>query len=124
VRWILVIGLACVATVSLAQPSTVPQGSLSRESIRTTIGAALGRVGACYDANRGTTELHGRVVVQFIILSDGTVQPPPHVLENALAPAGADADRVALCISLVVATLRFERPTGDGVVGVNYPFVL
>jgi hypothetical protein len=120
----------CGAAAVAAQPTpddvagSPSRVSLSRASIVATIRADLDRVRACYERELAvTSELSGRLIVQFIIQTDGTVIRA-HILDNALTPAGEGADRVAGCIVDVVRSLRFEAPSGHGVVGVNYPFVL
>jgi len=101
-----------------------PTGTLSRQSIRVTIRTSLGDVRACYEHGlAGERNLAGRVIISFIIGADGTVATS-QIMTNDLRPTGEIADGVSECIREVVSRLRFERPSGGGVVGVNYPFVL
>ena len=103
-------------------PSVGPaHGLLDRAEIREVVRDNIEDVRSCY--NFGLAEdpnLSGRVSIQFVIISDGTVGSTT-IKESDLPEASAG---VAECIASVAKNWHFPRPRGDGNVIVVYPFNL
>lgn len=100
-----------------AAPSVI--GLLSPESIRRVVIRNLPQVIHCHE--QGLVQnpaLEGRVVVRFIIGSEGTVMGANVTESNISVPS------VGQCISNAVRRWQFPTPEGGGIVTVNYPFNL
>lgn len=102
----------------IRSPEAAITGSLSKETVRRTIGLHIPEVRHCYtQALTSRPELQGRVVVQFVISPSGAVTKAV-VKESSL-----DDPKTAQCIADVVNRIDFPAPQG-GLVIVSYPFVL
>ena len=100
-------------------PAPTVVGLLSPEAIRRVVLRNLPQVVHCHE--QGLVQnptLEGRVVVRFIIGSQGTILGS-NVVENNLA-----VPSVAGCIASAVRRWQFPVPEGEGIVTVNYPFNL
>jgi Ca-activated chloride channel homolog len=98
--------------------STV-KGSLSKEIIRRVIHRHINEIRFCYEKALSThSDLEGRVVVRFIIASDGTVA------KVTLKKSTLNNAAVEQCILTAVGRWRFPPPTDGGTVIVSYPFLL
>ncbi len=81
--------------------------------------AHLGEVVACHERGLAAQpDASGQVVVRFVIGGDGVVASS--VVTRSTYPL----PWVARCVADAVRGWRFPRPTGGGVVTVNYPFNL
>jgi len=103
--------------VRASAPSVI--GLLSPESIRRVVIRNLPQVIHCHE--QGLVQnptLEGRVVVRFIIGSEGTVMGSNIAESNIAVPS------VGQCISNAVRRWQFPTPEGGGIVTVNYPFNL
>lgn len=92
---------------------------MSPESIRRVVIRNLPQVIHCHE--QGLVQnpaLEGRVVVRFIIGSEGTVMGANVTESNISVPS------VGQCISNAVRRWQFPTPEGGGIVTVNYPFNL
>lgn len=97
----------------IGTPSIV--GDLDRNIIRRHIRRKLAQITYCYEKQLMVHPgLHGTVVTQFQISPVGTVLH--------MAATGLGESAVASCVGEVLATLRFPRPRGGGIVNVRYPF--
>lgn len=95
------------------------RGSLSKEVIRRVIQRHLNEVRFCYEQQlNARPDLHGRVVVNFIISPTGAVQG------SAVQESDMGSPPVENCIATAVRRWSFPAPEGGGIVIVNYPFVL
>lgn len=100
-------------------PAPTVVGLLPPEAIRRVVLRNLPQVVHCHE--QGLVQnptLEGRVVVRFIIGSQGTVLGSNVVESNIAVPS------VAQCISTTVRRWQFPVPQGEGIVTVNYPFNL
>ncbi len=89
-------------------------GSLAVEPLRRRIATLAPQLRACYEAS-SARERSARVVVRFVIDSDGAV-PCAEVTQSDSIDSALDA-----CVANAVAGLRFAA-TGRGLVTVMYPF--
>ena len=95
------------------------RGSLSRDVIRRVIRRHINEVRFCYEQSLGANPgLEGRVTASFLISPTGAVQSAA-ISNSTLNNATAEQ-----CIASAVRRWTFPPPSGGGVVGVNYPFVL
>lgn len=95
------------------------RGAMSREVIRRVIRRHTNEVRFCYEQGlQQRPDLAGRVVASFIISPTGSVQSAAIGESNLGNPA------VEGCIAQAVRRWTFPAPSGGGVVGVNYPFLL
>jgi hypothetical protein len=111
------------AEVRVSMPSseaTVTGGMLSKKQISDVVMRNKGAVRYCYESQlmRFPT-LRGKVVVDFIIDTNGTVNKVK-VPTNTLTQAGA-RDNVGRCLIKFISRWRFPKPKG-GKVRVIYPF--
>lgn len=98
---------------------TLPtHGTLDKEVIKGVITQHLVEVKHCYDRGLAHRSMSGRVMVHFVVASNGTVGAAI-VQDSTLG----DND-VERCITDAVKTWTFPKPTGGGLVVVSYPFVL
>lgn len=103
------------ATVRMGATSV--SGALSPEIIRRIVRQSFGRLRRCYELGLSRDpSLSGRVVVRFVIASDGRVL-------GAQAAGGDLRDSaVTACVAAAIAALTFPQPEG-GIVTVSYPFM-
>jgi TonB family protein len=88
-------------------------------TVRSLIHAKLSQVQACYEAVLGRAhDGGGRVVVRFVINADG------QVATAQIASSSFDAPEVSCCLVEHVGQWEFPRPSADGFVVVEYPFVV
>ena len=77
-----------------------------------------GQVRYCYERELSRTPgLAGKVTMKWTINAAG------HVVAVVVADTSLGSPAVERCLSDKVATWRFPKPKGGGVVVVNYPFV-
>ena len=97
---------------------TVIMGSLPKESIRKTIRGLMPRIRFCYEKELATQpDIHGKVVVKFVILPTGRLRKP-QMVENTL-----HNENIGKCMKRVLRSAQFPKPKGGGIVVVTYPFV-
>lgn len=89
-------------------------GDLDREMIKREIRKNKARFEYCYEKQLLVkATLEGTVNSSFTILGNGSVR----------AARGSGLDPVvASCVASVLSSIQFPKPTGGGVVNVNYPF--
>jgi TonB family protein len=88
-------------------------------TVRSLIHAKLSQVQACYEAARGRMhEGSGRVVVRFVVDAEG------RVATAQIAADSFDAPEVSCCLVEHVAQWQFPKPSADGFIVVEYPFVV
>ncbi len=109
--------------VTLSMPSSAAQvsgGSLSRKEIYAVVSKNKGAIRYCYESQlmRYPT-LRGKVTVDFIINTDGSVRTVK-IDKSSIRPA-APRDKVNRCLVKFVKRWRFPKPRG-GKVRVIYPF--
>jgi hypothetical protein len=104
------------ATTTLVAPTVL--GSIDPQSVRRVVRAHAGQIRACYESALSRTPgIAGKVVVQWVIGSDGRVTKV-QIAESSLKSADIEG-----CLQTKIATWRFPKPTGGGLVVVNHPFV-
>jgi TonB family protein len=88
-------------------------------TVRSLIHAKLSQVQACYEAARGRMhEGSGRVVVRFVVDAEGRVATAQIAADSFGAP------EVSCCLVEHVAQWQFPKPSADGFIVVEYPFVV
>ena len=103
-------------TVSMQRPEI--SGQLDREIIQRVIREHRREIRACYEGElQRDPDLEGRVVVGFVISSDGQVAGS-RISESTLGNSAVED-----CVARRVRQWRFPEPRGGGTVNVNYPFV-
>jgi hypothetical protein len=121
---------ALAAGAAVNEPQT--HGELSKAAIQQTIRSHLSAVKGCYEqALEAQPELHGKLVVHFVIGVTGAVRsaeastvdlsgpsPESTTVPETVKDAG---DRVSSCVVTAVKGWTFPRPQG-GEVTVSYPF--
>jgi hypothetical protein len=106
-------GGSAVPTVSIGDP-TGPSQALDPAIIRRLIRRNINKIQYCYEQELvAQPGLEGRVNVRFSIGADGKVTQS----------TGSGMPPVDACVAGVIAAIEFPRPTGGGVVMVNYPFI-
>jgi hypothetical protein len=104
---------SAVPTVSIGDP-TGPSQSLDPAIIRRLIRRNIAKIQYCYEKELvATPGLEGRVNVRFSVGADGKVTQS----------TGSGMPPVDACVAGVIAAIEFPKPTGGGVVMVNYPFI-
>lgn len=94
-------------------------GMLDPALIRRVVHANIGQVRRCYErALEEVPSAEGRLMVRWVIGGDGSVLAAT-VVDDTVGAGG-----VGDCVTLAVRRWQFPRPTGEGVVTVNYPFSL
>lgn len=92
-------------------------GALDKALIDQVIDAGLGRLDACYQAEKARTRsLSGRITVKFVVARDGTVRSA--FPKESSFPSG----NVEQCVATAFLGLRFPEPKGGGIVIASYPF--
>jgi hypothetical protein len=103
---------AATPTVDISRP--VSGDGLDRAIIKRYVKRHLAQITYCYEKQLLVDpNLAGTVGVQFLITANGTV--------SASNGAGVDP-AVSSCVSAVVKSIEFPKPTNGGSVQVNYPF--
>ena len=103
-------------TVQMERPEI--SGQLDREIIQRVIREHRREIRACYEGElQRDPDLEGRVVVGFVISSDGQVAGS-RIAESTLSNSAVED-----CVARRVRQWRFPEPRGGGTVNVNYPFV-
>src|SRR5690606_29009104 len=103
----------------IRQAKAKVRGALDKDIIRRIVRAHINEVRGCY--NQGLSKnpnLQGRVAVNFVITTTGTVGSSV-VQETTLQDKS-----VANCIAKAVKRWKFPKPRGGGNVIVTYPFTL
>lgn len=95
---------------------TTSSGRLAPEVIQKRVRANFGSMRTCYENGlRSDPKLKGRVVVRFVIGTDGSV--------TSVTSSGDIPDEaVKSCVAEAVRKITFPTPEG-GTVTVSYPFV-
>lgn len=102
----------------VAQMKPTIVGSLDKEIIRHVVRSAMPDLRACYDSVAPTAgEPVGTIVLKWLIDGTGSVSTTA-VVDDTLGD-----QRVSVCALRVIASLKFPKPKGGGIVIVNYPFV-
>lgn len=98
-------------------PATVI-GSLDKEVIRRVIRSHMNQVKFCYESELTRNQkLEGRVQIQFIIGTTGTV------MSSVVQASTLGSIQAESCIASAVRRWDFPKPQ-NGIVSVSYPFVL
>ena len=93
-------------------------GGLSREHIQRVVGDVLPRVKRCYDDVLAKDPASaGEVRFVWKVLGTGEVSDVGVEVDTLAKP------EATACMREVVSSLRFQQPTGYGVVTIHYPFV-
>jgi TonB family protein len=109
---------------AVSAPEVIPgmatvRGSLDKDIIKRIIRRHINEVRYCYEQELGKKpDLEGRVAVQFVIGSDGTVT------SSSVSSSTLGNPQVETCISSAVRRWKFPAVKGGGVVIVSYPFAL
>jgi len=93
-------------------------GALDKSEIDRVIKQHLSQIRYCYqkELNRAP-DLEGKVVMRFVIASDGTVS------QTKIQSTSLDNPVVESCMRDRFSRFQFPRPVGGGIVIVTYPFV-
>ena len=103
---------------TVEQQKEVVTGSLDPAIIRRIVREHAGQVRYCYERELPRTPgLTGKIVMKWTINHEG------HVVAVAVTDTSLKNAAVESCLSGRVATWKFPKPKGGGVVVVNYPFV-
>lgn len=103
------------------QAKAVVTGALDKDIIRRIVRSHINEVRHCYNAGLTTDpNLKGRVTIGFVISPDGSVKAT--VVQKSTLPESAKG--VNECIAKAAKKWKFPAVEGDGIVTVNYPFVL
>ena len=98
-------------------PAPSSSARLPPKVIQSVVRASFGDFRTCYeDALRNDPHARGRVVVRFVIATDGHVSAAAATVEEALP------DEVGACLEKAFVKLSFPEPDG-GIVTVSYPIV-
>lgn len=109
---------ALTAAKAQAEEHATAKGSLDKAVIRDVIRQHIGEVKKCYETElEKKPNLAGRVMVHFVIGTDGKVTESSIQESTLHSPAGEQ------CIAAAVRGWEFPKPRGGNVV-VSYPFVL
>jgi outer membrane biosynthesis protein TonB len=101
-----------------SQPGTTT-GSVSGSAVRMTIRANTPEIQACYEAALlNSNETGGRVVVRFVIDSNG------HVPSASIGSSELRAPELGCCVVKRVVQWTFPKPESAGFVVVEYPFTV
>lgn len=101
-----------------AAEDTAAKGMLPKDLIRGVIQQHIGEVKQCYLGQlQQNKDLAGRVLVYFVIGTDG------HVKESHIQESSLNSPACEKCIAGTVQGWQFPKPQG-GKVEVSYPFVL
>ena len=104
--------------MALIDDETVIDGGLDKDVIAEVIRKNIGQVRECYErqlsANR---ELYGKVLVKFVINSQGGVLDPK--VENSTLKSSM----VEGCMLRRLSGWKFPLPKGGTMVKVSYPFL-
>ena len=93
-------------------------GSLDKELIRRVIRSHMNQVKFCYESELTRNQkLEGRVQVQFIIGTTGSV------MNSIVQSSTLGSVQTESCIANAVRRWEFPKPQ-NGIVSVSYPFVL
>ena len=104
------------AAVSLSMPTVM--GALDKSVVERVIRENRNQIRYCYEVElQRSPNLAGRVMVSWVIGANGRVSDVK-VIQSSLK-----SKRVERCLAQRIATWRFPRPAGGGVVTVNYPFL-
>jgi len=107
-----------VLPISINNANGVVKGSLSKEVIRRIIRQHLNEIRYCYAQQLVVKpDLQGRVVIQFLISSQGTVQMAS-VVDSTL-----DNTQVENCVAKAFQRWTFPAPEDSGVVIATYPLM-
>ncbi|MBN2340760.1 MAG: AgmX/PglI C-terminal domain-containing protein [Deltaproteobacteria bacterium] len=97
--------------------AAVVMGALPKEVVRRYVRRHLNEVRYCYERGLAQNhELTGRVMLKFIISSDGSVRG------STIASTDLVSSEVENCIANAARRWQFPKVNGGGVVVVNYPF--
>ncbi len=97
----------------------VQSPGMSPDAIRRVVVRNIGQVAHCHEQGLAQNPtLAGRVVVRFVIGSDGIV------LGSSVAESSVSVPTVSTCIADAVRRWNFPVPEGGGAVTVTYPFNL
>ena len=94
------------------------EGTIDREIVRRVIGGHRNEVRYCYEKELARhRDLHGKVVVRFLIAPNG------HTLKPRVHHSTLDNRAVHQCILQRLGRWVFPQPTNGGLVEVTYPFL-
>ncbi|MCB0394843.1 MAG: AgmX/PglI C-terminal domain-containing protein [Bdellovibrionales bacterium] len=110
------IGLTLTMLVTACETAPKAKG-FDKEAIRTGIWANISSVKTCYERVKDPKP-EGKVVVNFGINSDGTVQKSPKIKETEIKD-----EKFLKCLTGVIEKIKFPAPPQNVVGDVTYPFV-
>lgn len=106
------------ASIGIGGEETVIMGSLDPAIIDAVIKRHLAQIKYCYDRELpAKPKLHGKLVVQFVIESDGRVSTAK-MHSSSMKDASVES-----CVADRFKKIRFPQPKGGGIVSVKYPLV-
>ncbi|NVJ22784.1 energy transducer TonB [Myxococcus sp. AM011] len=96
-----------------------PEGPLDKDSIRRTIHLNRGQIVTCYRHHQvDLPATGGKVVIRFVIATNGTVSEAKVATTTTLHDPALEA-----CIVDSMMTWRFPKPTETPQVVVTYPYI-
>ena len=106
------------ASIGIGGEETVIMGSLDPAIIDAVIKRHLAQIQYCYERELGKKpKLHGKLVVNFVIASDGLVT------RAGMKSSTMNDANVEGCVADRFRKIRFPKPKGGGIVTVNYPLL-
>ena len=96
-------------------------GALDKSLIDAVIKQNMNTIRYCYQRElRAHPTLAGKIVVKFVIATDGTVSSdfPAKIKSSTMA-----SEAVENCITGRFMRFQFPKPAGGGIVIVSYPFI-
>ena len=94
------------------------QPSMDREAVRRTMRDNVSKYKKCYDSEyKKNDKLEGKVVLQWIIKSDGTVG------EEKIQSTTLNNDKVEKCLLGVLSKSTFPKPPEGAIADISYPFL-
>jgi outer membrane biosynthesis protein TonB len=110
---------AAIILLSLLMPEPELASSIDKELIRRIVRQNIDDVRGCYEtALASDPDVSGKVVIQFVIDADGTIDSSTVTSNNTGDVALGD------CIANRVLRWTFPTFPGGSKVTINYPFVL
>jgi hypothetical protein len=111
-------GSAGGAPIPLGREAII-QGGIDRDLVASVVERNIGQITFCYEQGLQTDpNLAGRIVAEWIITQNGTVQSP------SVSSTTLESKLVEDCIMMRLKTWKFPLPQGSEGVKVAFPFVL
>ncbi len=97
------------------------QGWIDKDGIREVIQAHADEIRSCYEQELAQDpQLHGRVVLKWIVQADGSASDGLAEKLHTTLPS----EKVLECMISRVATWTFPRPARGGIAVITYPWIL